>query len=202
MAGPPKKRAQIEESCLFKDNVASGAVLAKYGDVILELSKDGKSVGTLLVSSHVLSLASPVFGAMFSGNFAEGQNLSTASPKNIALPDDDAESMTLFCKFIHMQTANLTREPSFDDLPDLAIICDKYGCTESIRSWLQVWISQKLKSPRALKFEKLVFVTYVCDLPRDFQQVTLVLLRDTIKRFSNTDVTHGSNFVPMEHIGM
>ncbi len=201
MAGPAKKRQREDASYLVKENVASGAILAKHGDVILELTKDGTSAGTLLVSSHVLSLASPVFGAMFSGNFAEGNDLSAAAPKRIALPDDDAESMTVFCKLIHMQTANLNREPSFDELADIAILCDKYRCTESIRSWLQLWISQKLKYPKEPKFEKLIFITYVCDLPRDFEQVTLVLLRDTTKFLNNTYVTHGMNLVPMEVIG-
>jgi hypothetical protein len=78
MAGPVKKRQREDVSYLLKENVASGAVLASHGDVILELTKDGTSAGTLLVSSHILSLASPVFRAMFSGNFTEGNDLSAA----------------------------------------------------------------------------------------------------------------------------
>ncbi|KAE8844230.1 hypothetical protein HRS9122_05333 [Pyrenophora teres f. teres] len=136
MASPAKKR-RLTESSSPKEHAAPTIVLAKRGDVLLELSDNGKVWDILLVSSHVLSLASPVFDAMFNGNFTEGQGLSSASPKKVALPDDDPESMTLFCKLVHMQTTELEYGISFDLLADLAIVCDKYRCTESVRSWLQ-----------------------------------------------------------------
>lgn len=112
MAGPEKKRT-LTQSPTAMEHTATDLVLAKRGDVLLQLSKNGKAAGTLLVSSVVLGLASPVFEAMFNGNSIEGQDLSSASPKKVALLDDDAMSMTWICKLILMQTKGLVDEPSF-----------------------------------------------------------------------------------------
>jgi hypothetical protein len=68
-------------------------VIATKGDVILQLGKVGVGDGVrnVLVSSVVLSLASPVFATMFDGRFSEGQSLSPASPRTVPLSDDDPE---------------------------------------------------------------------------------------------------------------
>jgi hypothetical protein len=51
--------------------MATDQVVAKRGDVLLELCKAGKPAGTLLVSSHVLSPASPAFETTFNGDFSK-----------------------------------------------------------------------------------------------------------------------------------
>ncbi len=53
----------------------------------------------LLVSSKVLSLASPVFEAMFKPHFKEGVELHSQLGESliIPLPEDDLEATTLFC---------------------------------------------------------------------------------------------------------
>ncbi|KAF7448705.1 hypothetical protein PtrM4_099280 [Pyrenophora tritici-repentis] len=199
MASLAKKR-RLTESSSPEEHAAAHLVLAKRGDVLLELSKDGAAAGTLLVSSIVLGLASPIFDAMFNGSFAEGQGLSAASPKKIALPDDDSTAMTLFCKIAHMQTTRLNNTLSFDTLADLAVVCDKYRCTESVRPWLQLWIHKRLANPGADKFEKLIFVAYVCDLPKEFEEVTLACLRSRTYIGEMCNITHGFDIVPLQII--
>ena len=71
MEAPTKKR-QLAESSSTAVSTTTDLVLAIRGNVLLELSKDGTVVGTLLVSSHVLALASPVFDAMFNGSRRTG----------------------------------------------------------------------------------------------------------------------------------
>jgi hypothetical protein len=193
MADPAKRRARTD--------MATNKVIAKRGDVLLELSKDGKPVDTLLVSSHVLTLASPVFEAMFNGNFAEGQDLSAMSPKTVALPDDNPDAMTLFCNIIHMQTADIADTVSISRLADLAVVCDKYQCTEAVSSWARVEIAQKLANPDAPAFEKLLFITYVLDLPLEFGKVSSRLTYDRIVTISYQTATHGSDLMPLEMIG-
>ena len=53
----------------------------------------------LLVSLKVLSLASPVFKAMFKPRFKEGvkHHLRLGEPLIIPLPEDNLETTTLFC---------------------------------------------------------------------------------------------------------
>jgi hypothetical protein len=54
----------------------------------------------LLVSSKVLSLASPVFEAMFKPHFKEGveHHLPLGEPLIIPLPEDDLKATTLFVR--------------------------------------------------------------------------------------------------------
>jgi hypothetical protein len=181
--------------------MSADKVIDKRGDVRLELVTDGKRVGSLLVSSHVLSLASPVFEAMFNGNFAEGQGLSAALPKSVALPDDDPNAVTLFCEITHMQLANTTDTVSISRLADLAVLCDKYQCTEAVSSWARVEIAQKLSFPDAPAFEKLLFITYVLDLPLEFGQVSSRLTYDRIITISYQTATHSTDLMPLEMIG-
>ncbi|KAK4691001.1 hypothetical protein P7C71_g5911, partial [Lecanoromycetidae sp. Uapishka_2] len=63
---------------------------APKGDVIFVLSSSN-SIVHLRVSSRVLSLASPVFAAMFSPRWYEVNESS--SPRKIALPEDDPIAM-------------------------------------------------------------------------------------------------------------
>jgi hypothetical protein len=116
-------------------------IIAKNGDVILQVLKDTETSVRLLVSSTVLSLASHVFEAMFDGRFAEGQDLSSATPKTIQLTDDNPECMTMLCRLIHLQNSDIPFNLELDFLIDFAILCDKYDCADSVRPWSKIWVS-------------------------------------------------------------
>ena len=71
-------------------------VMDPEGDIILVLGDVG-----LQVSSKVLSLASPVFKAMFGPHFAEGQGQASSTKiRRVKLHDDDVEAMKILCKHI------------------------------------------------------------------------------------------------------
>ena len=62
--------------------------IAPRGDLILVVNGQVQ----LRVNSDVLTLCSPVFKALLESNFAEGQTQgSAAKPKEVSLPEDDAE---------------------------------------------------------------------------------------------------------------
>jgi hypothetical protein len=73
-------------------------VVQQDGDVLLKpgnsLSPISITTVSLRVSSQAMGLASPVFAAMFNGRFSEGENLSSASPKEFDLPDDNQTFVT------------------------------------------------------------------------------------------------------------
>ena len=114
------------------------------GDITLSLhnSQDGRQTqSSIRVSSKVLSLASPVFAAMLSPNFAEGQGLgNTNSPEipAINLHDDNAEAMLWLCKTLHFKQ-DLNVAIDFSLLKELAILCDKYELTSVLYSWSHAW---------------------------------------------------------------
>ncbi|KAH7089842.1 hypothetical protein FB567DRAFT_310896 [Paraphoma chrysanthemicola] len=154
---------------------------AKRGDVLLELGTDEETKVVVSVYSVVLGLASPVFEAMFNGNFAEGQTLSTTSPRAVPLPEDDQESMILICKIAHLQTAELPQQLSVDQLAVFATTCDKYQCGAAVQAWSQVWIAKLLSEEPAANFEQVVFATYVLDMPLEFYKACTILTRTEVE---------------------
>ena len=115
------------------------------GDLVLKVGS-GDEVTLIRVHSRVLSLASPVFAAMLSPRFAEGQVLENSkamvdSTTIINLPDDDPTAMILLCKTLHFRED--AAQCSFyltDILMDMAMICDKYDMSRALSSWSHIWI--------------------------------------------------------------
>ncbi|KAI4631347.1 hypothetical protein J4E83_002878 [Alternaria metachromatica] len=180
-------------------------VIAKKGDVILQLGKDGvgEGVRNVLVASVALSLASPVFAAMFDGRFSEGQNLSPASPRTVPLPDDDPESIIMICKIAHIQTSQLPVKTTAMAVSKLALACNKYNCVDGVRSWAIIWIAALLGDPEAADFEKMLLATHLLELPGEFSRVSQRLVRGQTAIFSVTKAMDGHEFLPLlvyEHV--
>lgn len=191
-----KTAAAFQREFLVQDRI-----MASHGDVLFQPCFEGKPVGTLLVSSHVLSIASPVFNAMFNGNFSEGQSLSTVTPKKVLLPDDDPEALILLCRITRMQASKLAEGIDLSPLADFAVLRDKYQCTEAVTFWSKVQVAYLLNWPIKAYREKLFFITYVLDLPKEVWQVTLHLIRDGSDPFSYDTATHGLSMVPLVFLG-
>ncbi len=84
------------------EDKASLISIDRNGDTLLEVSgREGKIL--LLLSSQVLTLASPLFAAMFKSHFKEGLNNDSKSAKPpIPLLDDNAEAVIVLCNAIHL----------------------------------------------------------------------------------------------------
>lgn len=112
------------------------------GDLILVVGPrdDQKSIRA---SSKVLSLASPVFAAMFSpSRFSEGTALSSSNPPEVHLPDDDSEVVTTFCHLVHFREYHRKEDhPSLDHLISIAIFCNKYDAGPALYPWSELWLN-------------------------------------------------------------
>ncbi|KAH8659784.1 hypothetical protein BX600DRAFT_50630 [Xylariales sp. PMI_506] len=145
-------------------------------------------VRELLVSSKILTVASPVFRAMLHGHFSEGVSLQEAkasggaSPFVLELPDDDGEAMTLLCKLLHHAARDVPSRPDPELLENLAIACDKYHCVSVlrfcgglwVRNWLHLWQSNPIATLDDIC--RLVVFCYVVDLEFEFAEVVWELL--------------------------
>ncbi|KAK3401529.1 hypothetical protein B0T20DRAFT_116496 [Sordaria brevicollis] len=94
----------------------------------------------ILASSVVLRFASPVFAAMLSPPWVEGQGLAggtgSGTIKEIELPEDNAEAMEYICAVIHHQEVDDTPTESSSpsrDLLKIAILTDKYDLHKALR---------------------------------------------------------------------
>ena len=100
-------------------DMANVSVIDPEGDIILVCGKT-----ELQVSSKVLKLASPVFTALFSPNFAEGQAISSKTSR-IQLHDDDAESIHFMCIVLHLKCTP-ANNIDLEKLEKLAVVTNKY----------------------------------------------------------------------------
>lgn len=138
------------------------------GDVIL-LVGTGSPV-SIRVSSTILTLASPVFAAMLGSSFLEGRNLSTrgTEPYELRLPDDDAETVILFCLVLHYQR-KIDDSISLSLFEKLALLCDKYDCANALSSWTKVWLHRFNDLPKdQANYERLLYTSYVYGIHEAF----------------------------------
>ena len=146
------------------------------GDTILEVSSSGGKTH-LLVSSKVLTLASPVFEAMFNSRFKEGlSHYPTSGKPPIPLPDDNAEAVTILCNAIHYRTNEVPNKLASACLENLAIICDKYDCTSALAPWSAMWLQAEIESNAAKNLNKLLSAAYVLDIPDAFSRISWEIL--------------------------
>jgi hypothetical protein len=116
-------------------------VLAPEGDVILVV---GAIRFRIHVDSIFLKRHSTVFAALFSPNFREGQNLNASSPKEIPLPDDDSQAMTVICAAMYHAINHIPQSPATDFVLSIVKHTDKYDCYDVLTllsqayGWLKI----------------------------------------------------------------
>jgi hypothetical protein len=110
------------------------------GDVFLVVGKENVR---LRVNSQSLRSASKAFAAMFGPRWSEGQSLSKEVPTEVALPDDDAETMRTICCVIHHRNDMLPEDLTAKNVLKLAILVDKYDLTVALNFAMQVWLKPR-----------------------------------------------------------
>ncbi|KAJ5360748.1 hypothetical protein N7517_009939 [Penicillium concentricum] len=120
------------------------------GDVIIV--SEGESpddTRRFLVSSKVLSLASPVFAKLFGPNFYEGTQMATCTCPELHLHDDDP--------------AMMKEVPGRDTecIANLTIHGDKYDCVKALRPWVSTWIHNFDVTPSTEEFGHLIVAAHL-----------------------------------------
>jgi hypothetical protein len=115
-----------------------------------------------LVSSTVLRLASPVWKAMLTGKFRE----STA--RIIPFPDDCPLVLGTLLRLAHLQHNNIPKEMGFDDLVELAAICDKYDVLSIVRPYVYEWVQPWRKHLWTPGYEEWLYLAWVFGYIQDF----------------------------------
>lgn len=109
------------------------------GDVTLVVGGNTMSPRQFLVSSKVLSLASPVFAKLFGPHFLEGSQMAKHGSVTIHLDEDNAKGMGIILGILHYQEIPEIEKLGAKELATLAICCDKYDCARIIRPWIANW---------------------------------------------------------------
>lgn len=143
-------------------------IIDPHGDLILQVENE-----SLLVSSRILALVSPVFEAMLKPNFKEGVafQMGNGTPLTIPLPEDDMEALTVFCKVIHHRFHELSQPPDPRCLENLAFILDKYQCTGAMAAYGACWLQVETNGISWEGLGQLILFAYVLDLPKEFSRL-------------------------------
>lgn len=145
-------------------------------------------------SSKHLSLASPVFKAMFSSNFKESAVLQSTGTLNVPLPDDDATPLLILLNIIHGQTKEIPQEMDLYMLTRIAIMVDKYrlqGLAVKIMS--RIWIDHLYENKPLIWTENSrywMFISWVFKHPIAFKFVTRIAERQSVCRIDETGEFH------------
>lgn len=120
----------------------STVFLDPWGDLKIAAADRDKRRRTLVVSSSVMRLASPIWRIMFDpqGSFREIRG----SAEEVEFPDDDADALLILLRIVHLGWRLVPESVSSETLVDLARLCDKYDMIRFVRPWLAGWQSRPL----------------------------------------------------------
>ncbi len=156
-------------------NGSEREVYHRRGDVLIIC--DSKE---MLVSSHVLSMVSPVFERMFEPGFSEGdKKRSKDDPLLLPLDDDSSDALALLFHILHLSPRQRYNEPSVDLLLRLVQLADKYGCLDSIQDPIERWLypSTEFKRHDRADLVKLVAVSFLVGSRDSFRESARMLLK-------------------------
>ena len=83
---------------------------------------------------------------MFNPPWAESQNLSSDSPREIPLPEDDGHAMRQICCVTHHRNDAVSDRPSPGRILQIAILADKYDITRALKYSSAQWLSYNYRS--------------------------------------------------------
>jgi BTB/POZ domain len=156
------------------------------GDVVLVTSPPTE----IRVSSSHLSVASPIFKALLSTGFAEGEAFKATGFIKISLPDDNTEAMVVLMKAIHGKFFQIPQALEFDTLKNVTVLIDKYDLHEAVyllkRTWATVTLPDQM-NPDDL--EASVFIFYILGDDSRFKSATELWIRKAQKGFDTAEVS-------------
>ncbi|KAF8536323.1 hypothetical protein BDD12DRAFT_851541 [Trichophaea hybrida] len=168
--------------------------ICPYGDMEIVLITFAIHA-TYRVSSHQLCFGSPVFRAMLGpqSSFSEATGLrrhqnssSTASDSNESLfqitaeEEHDPTALATVLYVLHGRTEHIPESVAFDNLLEIAIICDYYDCAAVIRPWDEIWMTNLRCLTSEPGYESWLFISWVFGNQEVFGQMTKSFSRNGV----------------------
>lgn len=176
-------------------------VIAPRGNAILEFANIGAFDTPLLrfrVSSHMLAETSPIFEAVFGGQFSHPRILDKdlrgldgqvprEPPRSVTCADGSSvrlygmpqlepnkeDALTILLFAAHMQNDKVPREVSFAQFTAIAEVCLRYQCTSPLElfvehRWLPAWVHKATEHQP----DGILLISYAFGLRRLFTRVS------------------------------
>lgn len=147
--------------------------------------------------SKVLSLASPVFAALFKPHFSEGCSVLRGECPVIELIDDEAIPMEIILRILHHQHNGFPFQVDAKLISVIAIHCDKYNCLRALRPWTTQWLSQARAEERdPVEIGLLLLAAYKLDSSTQFASLSAKCITDLKPDLSSWDAHANFELLP------
>jgi len=166
--------------------------ICAYGDLEIALTTSDIDV-TYRVSSHQLCSGSPFFRAMLGpqSSFAEASGLrshqsSSATELNGSLFRITAEeehgptALATVLYVLHGRAENIPESVTFENLFEIAIICDYYDCAATMRPWDEIWMGPLRSLTSKPGYENWLFISWVFEDQDVFGKMTKTFSRNGV----------------------
>ena len=171
------------------------------GDLYLETETQ-----RLLVSSVVLSVASPVFSAMLNSSFKEGSgNPDNAglAIRTVPIPEDHPEAIKVVCQILHHCTEDISEAIWTDFFLKIAIVCHKYDCVKPLKPWITVWMPAIRICDDEEELNQSLYAAYILDLSDTFSEMSFEMIKaNRDARFTNLSGFEDPGTVTSLRLGM
>jgi hypothetical protein len=168
------------------------------GDAVLRLNTSEDSNIDILVSSKVLTMVSPVFAAMLSPRYREGQRSASGTLSPIPLPEDDCDAMIVLCHIFHFKYSELPATPDLELFKNLALICDKYDCVSVLKFISEQWLLKWEKASSGEELETLLFISYIFGRPERFSALSARIIKEFTGNLKQLKTLSSFDAVPYE----
>lgn len=140
--------------------------------LIVGQKEDGQRI--YQVSSVAMSMASPVWKAMF--NPTSGF-LESNPDVPVEFPEDDPDALLILLRIAHLQFHEIPKSISFSWLTELAILCDKYDSVRLLQPFIEQWMSPWTLLCLEPGYEAWLFIawSFGCEQIFDLLAASLVL---------------------------
>ncbi|KAK4898063.1 hypothetical protein LTR27_004449 [Elasticomyces elasticus] len=164
------------------------------GDVFLFCGGEATSneVCKLRVSSSVLRFGSPVFKSLLGPSFKEGNTLAQCATVEVPLPEDNPKDMQRLCQILHFLHDEVLVTPGPEEVMRFAILCDKYGCANAVRPWIELWVRDGMQSASNQEMATYMEVALLLQYHELVHRVGAALIRDASTSIAETVKPQGS----------
>jgi hypothetical protein len=162
------------------------------GDTRLLVSSPEGDI-TASVSSHAMSLASPVWKKFISPPWRPSQAVKTAKStisaekgagigsglepdEPLDFREDDADALLVLLRIAHLDFVSVKKKMTISELYNVAILCDKYDCVHLIKPWVDEWV-RDAGHQEGTEASKRLFIAWSFGRNETFRIQASVLLR-------------------------
>lgn len=115
-----------------------------------------------------------------SSSFKEACELRTQTantdPYRLTLEDDNPEALGVILLALHCQNTLVPKTVTFQNLVDLAIICDKYDCAAGVSLWVDIWKKDWTSSALKPGYEQWLFIAWTFGIQDVFTNLSKKLI--------------------------